>query len=166
MKSPHSLTRRDFTAKAAAAAAALLAVPPSLLAQIEAGKRFKIIGFTKPFQSLSFDDTADTVAEIGWDGIECPVRREGQIEPERAPDELPRLVEALKKRDRDVSLLATDITSVSEPHTEKVLRTAARLGIKRYRLGSPHYDLKRSIPDQLNEIAPRLRDLAALNKQP
>ena len=160
MKSPHRPNRRELIAAATGA----IVSPSGLAAHSNRDSSYTIIGFTKPFQSMSFDHTADTVAEIGWDGIECPVRPKGQIEPERAPDELPKLVDALKKRGKEVTLLATAITSVSEPHTEKVLRTAAKLGIKRYRLGSPKYDLKKSIANQLDEIAPRLRDLAALNK--
>ena len=160
-----SLTRRDFVAATTTAAAALATAPLSLFAQETAARRFKIIGFTKPFQQLNFEDTADVVAEIGWDGIECPVRPkgDGQIEPERAPDELPKLLEALKKRGKDLTMMATAVTSVSQPHTEPLLRTAAKLGIRRYRLGFLKYDLARSIPDQLKEIGARLRDLAALN---
>ena len=61
--------------------------------------RFPIIGFTKPFANLNAEETADLVAEVGWDGIDCPVRsKAGQIAPERVEDELPKLVEALKKR--------------------------------------------------------------------
>jgi sugar phosphate isomerase/epimerase len=165
MKSPAFLTRREFVSKTATAAAALITVSPSLLAQTEAEKRFTLIGFTKPFQNLNFEDTADTVAEIGWDGIECPVRPKGQIEPEHALDELPRLVEALKRRGKELSLLATAITSASQPHAEELLRTAAKLGIRRYRLGFLKYDLDRSIPEQVTEIGARLRDLAALNAE-
>ncbi|MCI0540421.1 MAG: sugar phosphate isomerase/epimerase [Verrucomicrobiales bacterium] len=165
MESPRFLTRREFATRAATAAAALATVSPSLLAQTLVEKRFKIIGFTKPFQKLNFEDTADTVAEIGWDGIECPVRPTGQIEPERAPDELPTLVEALKRRGKELTLLATAITSVSQPHTEQLLRTAAKLGVRRYRLGSWKYDGGKSIPDQLVEVGAQLRDLAALNKE-
>ena len=128
-------------------------------------KQFQIIGFTKPFQNLNFDDTANTVDEIGWDGVECPVRPKGQIEPERAPDELPRLVEALKKRGKELTIMTTAITAVSQPHTEQVLRTAAKLGIRRYRLGFLKYDMTRSIADQLTEIGARLRDLAAFNAE-
>jgi sugar phosphate isomerase/epimerase len=108
---------------------------------------------------------ADTVAEIGWDGIECPVRPKGQNEPERAPDELPKLVGALKKRGKELHVLTTGITSVAQPHAEQLLRTAAKLGIRRYRLGSQKYDLTKSIPDQVAEIGARLRDLAALNAE-
>jgi len=143
MKSHHVLTRREFATATAAAAVASTAVSPGLFAQGEGEKRFKIIGFTKPFQNLNFEDTAKTVAEIGWDGIECPVRPKGQIEPERAPDELPRLVEALKKQGKELTIVTTAITSVSQPHTEQLLRTAARLGIRRYRLGFLKYDLAR-----------------------
>ena len=165
IQSPHLLTRREFATATAAAAVASAAVSPGLFAQGGGEKRFRIIGFTKPFQNLSFEDTADTVAEIGWDGIECPVRPKGQIEPERAPDELPKLVEALKRRGKELTLITTAITSVSPPHTEELLRTAAKLGIRRYRLGFLKYDLARSIPDQLTEIGARLRDLAALNAE-
>ena len=165
MKSPHLLTRREFATTTAAAAVASTAVSPGLFAQTEGEKRFKIIGFTKPFQNLNFEETANIVAEIGWDGIECPVRPKGQIEPERAPDELPALVEALKKRGKEVTILTTAITSVSQPHTEQLLRTAAKLGIRRYRLGFLKYDMARSIADQLTEIGARLRDLAAFNME-
>ncbi len=165
MKSPHLLTRREFATATAAAAVASAAVAPGLFAQGEGEKRFKIIGFTKPFQNLNFEDTANTVAEIGWDGIECPVRPKGQIEPERAPDELPRLVEALKKRGKELTIMTTAITSVSQPHTEQLLRTAAKLGIRRYRLGFLKYDMARSIAEQVTEIGAQLRDLAAFNAE-
>ena len=156
MKTLRLLTRREFVTATAAAAAVSAAVSPGLFAQGEEEKRFKIIGFTKPFQNLNFEATANTVAEIGWDGIECPVRPKGQIEPERAPDELPRLVDALKKRGKELTILTTAITSVSQPHTEQLLRTAAKLGIRRYRLGFLKYDLARSIADQVTEIGARL----------
>jgi sugar phosphate isomerase/epimerase len=167
MNSPDLLTRRDFVTTTAAAAAALVTASPGLIAQDAKEKRFKIIGFTKPFQKLNFEDTVDIVAEIGWDGVECPVRPggQGQIEPERAPDELPKLVEALKKRGKELTLMTTAITGVSQPHTEQLLRTAAKLGIRRYRLGFWKYNLARPIPDQVTEIGAQLRELAALSAQ-
>jgi sugar phosphate isomerase/epimerase len=165
MKSPALATRRQFIATTMAVAG--VAAAPGLLGQAARELRYPLIGFTKPFQKLNFEDTADTVAEIGWDGIECPVRPQGQgqIEPERAPDDLPKLVEALKKRGKELLLIATAITSVGQPHAEQLLRTAARLGVRRYRLGFLRYDPARAIPEQLAEIGARLRDLAALNAE-
>lgn len=165
MKSHRLLTRREFAAAATAAAVAAAAGSPERVARAESAKRYTIIGFTKPFQNLNFEDTADTVAQVGWDGVECPVRPQGQIEPERAPEELPRLVEALKKRGKEVAVMTTAITSVTQPHTEALLRTAARLGIRRYRLGFQKYDLTRPIAGQVAEIGARLKDLAALNAE-
>ena len=68
IKSPHLLTRREFATATTAAAVASAAVSPGLFAQGGGEKRFRIIGFTKPFQNLNFEETANTVAEIGWDG--------------------------------------------------------------------------------------------------
>lgn len=160
------MSRRQFVATTTTAAAALAVVPSRLLGAepVPAGG-CPIIGFSKPFQNLSFEAAADTVAEIGWDGIECPVRPTGQIEPERVAEDLPRLVEALKRHGRMIAQLATRITSLSQPHTERVLRIAAALGIKRYRLGDRLYDLQKPVPSQLREVTAQLRDLAALNRE-
>ncbi len=140
------MNRRQFLA-----ATALACATPIAFAQTNA--RYKIIGFTKPFQNLDHEQCADTVAEIGWDGIECPVRPKGQIEPDRAPDELPKLIQALKKRGKDISIVTTAITSVSEKQTEPLLRLISKLGLKRYRLGSFQYAKNKSIPDQVTEFA-------------
>lgn len=126
--------------------------------------RFPIITFSKPFQNLNPVETADLVAEIGYDGIECPVRKNGQILPERVEEDLPKMHDALSKRRLELALITTDIAAVN-PLNEKVLRTAAKLGVKRYRLTSFHYDLGKAIPPQLAELKPALRDLAALNRE-
>ena len=124
-----------------------------------------VIGFTKPFQKATFDRTAEIVADVGWSGIELPLRAKGQIEPERVEEDLPKLVEVLKKRNLNVGLITTDIVGVDTPHAEKVLRTAKALGITRYRTGYYRYDSKVSPHKQLADIKPKVRDLAALNRQ-
>jgi hypothetical protein len=43
----------------------------------------EIGGFTKELQYLSYQETARIAAKIGWDGIECPVRPNGQVLPEK-----------------------------------------------------------------------------------
>ena len=160
---PSRLNRREFL-QAASLAAAVVAVRESGAGAVAApAARWKVIAFSKPFTNLSYDDTADLVAEVGWDGIECPVRKtETHIPPERVEEELPKMVEALKKRGLEVSMITTDITGVS-PQAELILKTAARAGIRRYRLGALHYVATRSIPEQLEEFKSRIRDLAHLN---
>jgi sugar phosphate isomerase/epimerase len=162
---PH-LTRRGFiTQSALAAAGAALAAPALLLRAEPAGARFKIIAFSKPFAHLNADETADLVAEVGWDGIECPVRtKAGQIAPERVEEDLPKMVEALKKRGKEVTIVTTEITKL-DPLAEKVLRTTAKLGIKKYRLGFARYTADKSVPDTVREVAAASKELAAFNKE-
>ena len=50
--------------------------------------------FSKPLQMLSYDDLADLIAELGFDGIEGTIRPGGQITPEQVPVELPKMMEA------------------------------------------------------------------------
>ena len=132
-------------------------------AATETAPRQPICVFTKPFNSLSFDTLADRIAELGFDGIEAPIRKGGHVEPTAVEDELPKLVEALRKRDLEVTVMASDINNPNDPVAAKVLRTAAALGIRRYRMKYLAYDLKRPVVEQLDEWRPRFRDLAAMN---
>jgi sugar phosphate isomerase/epimerase len=128
-----------------------------------AAGRNPICAFIKFVQSLNYDRLADAMAEIGFDGIEATVRRGGKIEPANAVDELPKMVEALAKRNLKVTMITTDVLRADDPNTEPVLRTAAKLGIPMYRMGFYKYDLKRPVMDQLQAIRPGLVELAALN---
>jgi len=166
MKPPDHFSRREFCERLTAATSGLaLLGAEKVFAQPGKTQRFTLAGFTKPFQDLSFEQTADVVARIGWDGIECPVRRGGQVLPERVGEDLPKLVQALKRRNLSIFSIATDIQNAADPLTGRVLRTAAKLGIKLYRLGFLHYDLKRPIPAQLESFRAGLRELLALNKE-
>ncbi len=124
-----------------------------------------VVTFTKPFQKTSYTRTAEIVSEVGWQGIELPLRAKGQIEPERVEEELPKMVEALKARGLTVGTITTDIVAVSTAHAEKVLRTAKALGITRYRLGSFRYRDDEHPKAQLEALKPQLRELAAMNQQ-
>ena len=164
MMTTSRLSRREFLQTAPVAAALATAIRPSRV-DAAPSPRWKVIAFSKPFTRLNYDETADLVAEVGWDGIECPVRKTAtHIDPERVEEQLPKMAEALKKRGREVSMITTDITGVS-PLAERILRTAAALGIRKYRLGPMYYVPGRPIPEQLDEFTARIRDLAGLNHQ-
>ena len=159
------IDRRHFIAGAAAAAAAV-AFPGRIgLAARAEQERFEICAFIKFVQSLSYDEMAESIAEIGFDGIESTVRAGGHVLPERVADDLPKQLEAVKRHGLDMTMITTDVLGVDQPLTESVLRTGAALGIKMYRMGFYRYDKKRGVMDQLNELRPRLKDLAALNRE-
>jgi sugar phosphate isomerase/epimerase len=157
------ISRRSLLAAGVASAAGLL--PSRLFSAQGTHDSYPTCVFVKFLQSLKFDDLARNVAELGFQGIEATVRKKGQILPEHAADELPKLVEALRAHGLEVTIMASSINRADDPLTEKVLRTAAGLGIKRYRMDYYRYDLSRPVRQQLQEIAPVIRDLAAMNRE-
>lgn len=163
MKNQSILSRRDFLKQTTAAALATAALPVAG-ATSASEHRWKFCAFTKPLQFLSFDELAELMAELGFDGIEVAVRPEGHVLPERVEEDLPKLVESLKKRGLEITILTSGINRATQPHAEKVLRTAARLGIQRYRMLWWKYDLQRPIRPQLDALRPGLKDLVALNR--
>jgi sugar phosphate isomerase/epimerase len=158
-------TRRSFLQNASLLAGSLAAsgLTTSQAAAATAARPNKLCFFTKHLQSLGFDDIAGLAAEMGVDGVESPIRPKGHIEPEKVEDELPRFIEALKKQNLEMTILTSGINEVSqEQRTESVLRTAAKLGVKRFRMLYYKYDLDKPIWAQLQEVKPRLKDLIQL----
>jgi sugar phosphate isomerase/epimerase len=132
----------------------------------ETGRAREFIFFSKPFQSLSFDELGRRAADIGYTGLEFPVRPGGHIQPEAVEDELPQAVETFQKHDLSVPLITTGINQVSKgQYTEKVLRTAAKLGITHFRMAYYKYDFDKPIVDQLKSIEPQIDDLIALSSE-
>jgi len=118
-----------------------------------------IIVFSKPFQSLSAEDSAALVEEVGFDGIECPVRGDGQIVPERVEEDLPRLVEAFRKRKLVIPVIVSEISTIGQPNAERVLRAAAKAGVKTVRLGIFKYAPDRTIARQVDEFGRVLKEI-------
>ena len=160
-----AIDRREFVSRAVLATSLGAVMGVSASASEQGAHTYRICAFEKFLQDLSYDELADTIAELGFVGVEATVRDKGHVLPERVEDDLPKLVEALKKRDLEVTTMASDVLSPDQPLTEKVLRTAVGLGVKSYRMGFYRYDLSRPILEQLEEIRPGLNDLAALNRE-
>jgi len=160
------LNRRQFLQQTVTLAATATVLPATLArAAVEKTGPWKFCAFEKPLQFLNFDELADLMAELGFDGIEATVRPGGHILPERVEEDLPKFVEALKQRGLEITILTSGINNVDQPHTEKVLRTAAKLGIHRYRMLWWRYDAKKPIWEQAEAFRPVLKDLVALNRE-
>jgi sugar phosphate isomerase/epimerase len=153
-------TRRHFLQTTALGVASLSAPSQVTAAQ---SKKHTLCAFTKHLQGLSYTQIADIAAGVGLDGIEAPVRPAGHVEPAAVKDELPKLVEALKKNNLELTILTSGINQVSkEQHTDDVLRTAKALGVQRFRMLYFKYDLKKPIQAQLDEWKPLIKDLVQL----
>lgn len=158
-----SMHRRQFFVSSAAALGSVLAQVPPL--EKSAAPRCKIIGFTKSFADLSLADTAALVEQIGWDGVDVTIRSGNtHIQPERMAEELPRLMELLKARGKEVCMVTADVTKITAKE-EAFLRQLAACGVKKYRLGFFKYKPRDEPLKLVRAVAPMLRDVAALNKE-
>lgn len=120
--------------------------------------------FSKPLHWLSHAETARIIADAGYGGIDYTVRvAQGHVLPEKVQEDLPRAVDAARAAGLKVEMITTEITSVRDKHTETLLRTAAKVGVKFYRLGNWNYDLKLGVSGTLEKLKPTLKELAALN---
>lgn len=162
------VTRREFLGQALTATALLSTAPHVWSASASSGLvSCPIVVFSKIYQELklNFDEAADLTAEAGLDGIDCPVRPGGEILPEAVADRLPAYNETLTRRKLSIKLLTTAITNPSTPGTELILRTAAKLGIRYYRLGFFKVQKGGLSDSQAAGIRSGLKDLAQLNKE-
>ena len=150
------MKRRDFVT---GCGAGLLATA----AGAEGERRIEVCAFEKPLQGLSYDELAAALAKLGFDGVEATVRPGGHVLPERVEEDLPKMVEAMKKRGLAVTVMATAVNRADDAVGVRVLKTAAALGVKRYRTGYYKYDLKKPVKAQLHEWRPVVNELAALN---
>ncbi|MBA4849609.1 sugar phosphate isomerase/epimerase [Emticicia sp. BO119] len=125
----------------------------------------KISVFSKTLHWIpDYNKLAETVAGIGFDGIDLTVRPDGHVLPEKVADDLPKVVEACKKANISVPMIVTNILEAN-PISELVLKTASSLGIKHYRMGWYGFDVKKDILTQVATFEEKMRGVAALNKK-
>src|SRR5687768_10959714 len=169
-----SFSRRDFVGLMTAAGAALPLIGMSsragaadtarpATAAMAAGQTTMHV-FAKPLQWLDYNGTASLIAEAGFGGIDYAVRPGGHVVPEKAVDDLPRAVEAAKKAGLKVEMITTAIVDPRDKHTEPLLRTAAKLGVKVYRFGNLSFDEKLGVWGSLQKHRTLVKELAELNR--
>jgi len=155
------MNRRNFVALAPAA----LASANLALADESPRSRWPILAFSKHFQWTTVSEAASLCAEMGYDGIDLTLRPGGHVEPSQVAEALPKAVEAIHAQKLTTPMVTSGIVDATTPHTEAVMRALVAAKITRYRWGGFRYVEGKSIPAQLDELRPRIRDLAAMNKQ-
>lgn len=114
--------------------------------------------FSKHLPDLGWSDVGRAVKDAGFDGVDLTVRANGHVLPERAADDLPRALDAIRAHGLTVPMITTELTSASVPSAEPILRTAAKHGVRYFKTGYWHY---RS-PDVRGHIETFGQDLAGL----
>ena len=145
------LNRREFIKTTSVVTAAALANQP-VFSNVSTRKTttHPICVFTKCLQFLDYDHLGETLATIGFDGADLPVRKGGHVLPENVKADLPKAVKALQKAGVKVPMMVTDINSPDYPEIERILGTASSLGITHYRMGYLTYDPAKTIPENLD----------------
>ena len=165
LNSQFPVSRRTLMAGAISAAACSLAGRLGVAAEREDESPYRICAFIKFVQSLSFRELAERIAELGFDGIEATVRPKGLIEPERASDELPELVEELHRCGLAIDVMTTNVVEALDVVSRNLLKTASELRVLRYRMGYFRYDMKRPLMPQLEPLQAQINELADVNRE-
>jgi len=133
-------------------------------AQQRAAQSFPLAIFSKVFKNHSFDQLADSVVEMGADGVEATVRDGGHIEPGKAESQVPQLIAALKKRGKRLLIAASDINA-TEPGSVRLLKTLRENGVTHYRMGYYKYRPGTPMLNQARAFATKAKELADLNRE-
>jgi sugar phosphate isomerase/epimerase len=128
------------------------------------GSPLKIHIFSKHLQFLNYQNMAEVAAEIGFDGIDVTVRPNGHVLPERVENDLPKVVEAIRKVKFLPLMMTTAVDDASNAKDKKVLEVAAKLGFQYYRMNWFSYPDGKSIPESIQHFQQNVKDLSYLNK--
>lgn len=164
---PDKRSRRQFLADAGGLAL-LTNVPGSAIGttdQTKPGGAVKISVFSKPLQWLDLKGLAEIASEIGFDGVDLTLRKDGHIAPERAEQELPKAAEIFRKAGLLLPMVTAGIVNVNTPYAEAMLRAMRTAGISRYRWGGFQYVATQTVPQRLEELKQEARKLAELNRK-
>ncbi len=123
----------------------------------------KVAIFSKHLEFLEGEELAKGAKEIGFDGIDLAVRKGGHVEPARVKQDLPGLVNTIRKSGLEVPMLTTDIVDADTPYAGDVLGAMKDLEIHRYRWGGFTWRDGQPLAQQIEAFKPRVAKLAELN---
>ncbi len=121
--------------------------------------------FSKNLQWTNFNHMAALAAKMGFDGIDLTVRQGGHVSPENVLRDLPLAVKAIRDAGIDVFTITTDIKRADDPYTRDILKTAAKLDIRNYRMGWYNYNTAIAPMLNIDNIKKDLKALATVNEE-
>lgn len=159
-------SRRNFIRNTSLATGALTLGGPlaaSNLTNLKESSR-SIHAFTKCLQFLNYNEMAELLAKLGFNGADLTVRPNGQISPKDVKKDLPRAFQALRKAGIGTDMIVTGINAPNHPDTKAILETMAAIGIRHYRMGYLSYDSKKNMPENLDAHKRTFEKMAKLNR--
>jgi L-ribulose-5-phosphate 3-epimerase len=149
--------RRDFIKSASAFAAA------SMLPKAT-GFGGAICLFSKHLPSMDWARMARSVKKLGFGGIDLTVRPGGHVPPERASEDLPKAVAAIRGEGLSVPMITTALTSSGDPTAKPILSAAGKLSIPFFKPGYYKYSFE-DVRGELQKAMNDFRSLTEVSKQ-
>src|SRR5215510_9875394 len=149
--------RREFI-KSASAFTAVSLLPSA------AGFNGQICLFSKHLPSMDWARMAQAVKKLGFGGIDLTVRPGGHVLPERAAEDLPKAVAAIRAEGLSVPMITTALTSSEDPTAKPILATAGKLSIPFFKPGYYRYSFA-EVRGELQKAMSDFRSLAEVSKQ-
>ena len=160
------IDRRTFGKLAAAGSLGLATSGLSLKSQTakSSSDKLPVYVFSKHLQFLNYREMSEVTAELGFKGLDLTVRPTGHVEPERAEEDLPKAVEAMRSFGLDTSMMVTRISSVEDEAGIQSLKTAAGLGIKYYRMGYFSPDKEQGFRQNMERCRSEMQAFESFNR--
>ena len=159
------LSRRDFLGACSAAACAVtLSLAEASGSPPGAAYTGTLCLFSKPLPAMDWRRLGQAAKSVGFGGIDLTVRRGGHVQPERAAEDLPKAVAAIREEGLDVPMITTELTSADDPAARAILSTAAKLSIPFFKPGYYQYKMV-NVRRELEPAASQFRGLVSLSKQ-
>jgi sugar phosphate isomerase/epimerase len=148
--------RRDFIKSASAFAAA------SVLPNTAESNGFNgtVCFFSKHLPSMDWTRLAQAVKKLGFGGVDLTVRPGGHVLPERAAEDLPKAVAAIRAEGLSVPMITTALMTANDPTAKPILATAGKLSIPYFKPGYYRY----SFADVRGELARAMSDFRSLTE--
>ena len=127
-----SISRREFAKKSASALAGipLLHVNNSIFPSLATSEgELEINLFSKHLQFLDYNEMSAQAAEIGFNGLDVTVRPKGHVLPDNVTNDLPRVVEAMKKYGLKPQMMTTNVWGILDRKSIRFYTLSYRLVI-------------------------------------
>jgi L-ribulose-5-phosphate 3-epimerase len=149
--------RRDFIKSASAFAAASM---------LPKATEFNgtICFFSKHLPAMDWTRLAQAVKKLGFGGVDLTVRPGGHVQPERATEDLPKAVAAIRAEGLSAPMITTALTSAHDPTAKPILSTAGKLSIPFFKPGYYKYSFA-DVRGELQKAMDDFRSLAEVSKQ-
>lgn len=167
-KLPIHYSRRTFTRLATMGIAGLplLSFKNSLSDKVLASNNeLNIHLFSKHLQFLDYNEMSAAAIEMGFNGLDLTVRKNGHVLPENVIDDLPKAVTAMKKYGLTPKMMTTNVWNFQDIVNQNVLKTASSLGFTHYRTNWLKYPESKPITESQALFGKQAKALEVFNKK-